>query len=194
LATFNDLLIAALAVTIRGWNDERGIPPGPIAISVPVNIRPERWSRELLANLAATLTVTIPPRVQTDLDTAQEAVAGRTRRLKAQQFAELLASGGVIPVRLRRLLAPLLPGAYAEPIETAVLSNVGRTDLPERLGPDLPVEAAFFSPPVRMPAGLALGVAQSPAALGLVLRYGPQLFDGGSAADFSARLEGVLLD
>jgi len=192
-ATFNDLLLASLAVAIRGWNDERGVSPGPIELTVPVNIRPDEWSGELLANLAATLSVSIPPGVQTDLDAAQRAVAERTQRLKAQDFAEMLASGGVIPVWLRRLLGPLLPTPSEEAAETAVLSNVGRPELPARLGPDLPLEALWFSPPVRMPAGVALGIGASEAGLFVTLRCGPELFDTNAAREFSSRFLAVLL-
>ncbi len=192
-ATFNDLLLASLAVAIRGWNDEHAVSPGPIELTVPVNIRPDEWSGELLANLAATLSVSIPPDAQTDLDAAQRAVAERTQRLKAQDFAQMLASGGVIPVWLRRLLGPLLPAPSEEAPETAVLSNVGRPELPARLGPDLPIEALWFSPPVRMPAGVALGIGASEAGLFVTLRCGPELFDVNAAREFSSRFLAVLL-
>jgi NRPS condensation-like uncharacterized protein len=192
-ATFNDLLLASLGVAVRSWNDERGVSPGPVMLTVPVNIRPADWSGELIANLAATLAVSIPPDSQTDLDAAQLAVAQRTQRLKAQDFAEMLASGGVLPVWLRGMLGPLLPAPSEEPAETPVLSNLGRPDLPARLGPDLPVEALWFSPPVRMPAGLALGVAASDRGLFVTLRYGPELFDPDGAERFAARFLDVLL-
>ena len=38
-ATINDLLLAALAVTIRRFNDQRGVVPGPISLEMPVNLR-----------------------------------------------------------------------------------------------------------------------------------------------------------
>ncbi|MDX6607375.1 MAG: hypothetical protein QOD14_1915, partial [Solirubrobacterales bacterium] len=60
-------------------------------------------------------------------------------------------------------------------------------------GPDLPVEALWFSPPVRMPAGLALGVAASDRGLFVTLRYGPELFDPDGAERFAARFLDVLL-
>lgn len=192
-ATFNDLLLASLVIAIRGWNDERGVSPGPIELTVPVNIRPDEWSGELIANLAATLSVSIPPGAQTDLLAAQRAVAERTQRLKAQDFAEMLASGGVIPVWLRRLLGPLLPAPSDEAAETAVLSNVGRPELPAWLGPGRPVEALWFSPPVRMPEGVALGVGASDGGLFLTLRYGSELFDANAAREFSSRFLAVLL-
>jgi NRPS condensation-like uncharacterized protein len=192
-ATFNDLLLASLAVAVRSWNDEHGASPGPVVLTVPVNIRPPEWSGELIANLAATLAVSIPAEAQTDLDAAQLAVAQRTQRLKAQDFAEMLASGGVLPVWLRGLLGPLLPATAEEAAEAPVVSNVGRPRLPERLGPDLPVEALWFSPPVRMPAGVAVGVAASDRGLFVTLRYGPELFDADGAESFAARFLEVLL-
>lgn len=192
-ATLNDLLLASLVLTIRSWNDERGVPHGPILITVPVNIRPREWSGELIANLAATLAVSIPPDAQTDLEVAQLAVAERTQRLKRQDFAEMLAAGGVVPIWLGRLLGPLLPTSSEEAGESAVLSNVGRTDLPSELGPGLPVESAWFSPPVRMPSGLALGVAMTESRLFATLRYGPELLDPDSAEAFTSRFLGVLL-
>jgi hypothetical protein len=74
-----------------------------------------------------------------------------------------------------------------------VLSNVGRPELPTRLGPDLPVQALWFSPPVRMPAGMALGIGASEAGLFVTLRYGPELFDADAAESFSARFLDALL-
>ncbi len=74
-----------------------------------------------------------------------------------------------------------------------MLSNVGRPELPARLGSDLPVEALWFSPPVRMPSGMALGVAASQKGLFVTLRYGPELFDADAAENFSTRFLQVLL-
>lgn len=45
-ASINDLLLAALAVTIRHFNDQRGVAPGRISISMPFNLRPAEWSTE----------------------------------------------------------------------------------------------------------------------------------------------------
>src|SRR6476619_1088223 len=46
-ATINDLLLAALAVTTRRFNDQRGVVPGRISFMMPVNLRPAEWSNEL---------------------------------------------------------------------------------------------------------------------------------------------------
>jgi NRPS condensation-like uncharacterized protein len=191
-ATFNDLLLAALAVTVRSWNDDRRVAPAPVVLTAPVNIRPDQWSDQLIANLAATLQVSIPNEAQTDLDTAQAAVAERTRRLKAQDFAGMLASGGVIPVWLRRLLGRRGAPPSGGPDETAVLSNVGRPGLPPTLGPDLPVKGLWFSAPARMPTGIALGIAASEAGLFVTLRHGPELFGDDPAERFLSGYLGVL--
>jgi NRPS condensation-like uncharacterized protein len=192
-ATFNDLLLASFVVALRAWNDERGVEPHRVVLRVPVNIRPPAWSDELIANLAATLEVAIPPDAQCDLDLAQAAVAERTQALKGQEFASIQAAGGVIPVWVRRLLGPLIPAPSESPDDTAVLSNVGQARPPTALGPDLRVEALYFSPPVRMPSGLSLGVASYGEGLFIVLRYGPELFGDDAAAEFADRFLRVLV-
>jgi NRPS condensation-like uncharacterized protein len=191
-ATFNDLLLASLALTVRRWNDERGEPPGPVWIRVPINIRPGEWSTELMANLAATFDLRVPAEPLTDLRAAQLAVAERTRRLKEGRFAEMLVGGGVIPIWARRFLRKATHKT-ADVRETALLSNLGQPDLPASLGPDLPVEAAWFSPPIRMPRSLRLGVLTTPTGLFVVVRYGPEVFDAASAEAFSDRFADILL-
>jgi NRPS condensation-like uncharacterized protein len=191
-ATFNDLLLASLALTVRRWNDERGEPPGSVWIRVPINIRPREWSTELMANLAATFDLRVPAEALTDLRTAQLAVAGRTRPLKEQRFADLLAGGGVIPLWVRRFLRKPTHST-ADIRETALLSNLGQPELPARLGPDLPLEAVWFSPPIRMPRSLRFGVVTTGTGLFVVVRYGPELFDAASAEAFSDRFADILV-
>jgi hypothetical protein len=145
-----------------------------------------------MANLAATFDLRVPAEALTDLRTAQLAVAERTRPLKEQRFAEMLAGGGVIPIWARRLLRR---GTHrvADARETTLLSNLGRPELPTRLGPDLPVDAVWFSPPIRMPASLRLGVLTTGTGLFIVVRYGPELFDPASAEAFGERFAEILL-
>jgi NRPS condensation-like uncharacterized protein len=191
-ATFNDLLLASLALTVRRWNDEHSEAPGPVWIRVPINIRPPEWSTELMANLAATFDLRVPAEALTDRRAAQLAVAERTRPLKEQRFAELLAGGGVIPLWARSLV-PRGTRPVPDLRETVLLSNLGRPELPASIGPDLAVEAVWFSPPIRMPRSLRLGVLTTGTGLFVVVRYGPDLFDAASAEAFGARFADTLL-
>src|SRR6201995_4369102 len=52
-ATVNDVLLAALAIAIGRWNAEHGRRASPIALSMPVNLRPPEWQREIFSNFAS---------------------------------------------------------------------------------------------------------------------------------------------
>src|SRR5262249_11854967 len=81
-ATVNDLLLAALHLSIDHWNTSHGARCGRVAIMMPVNLRPrERWY-EVVGNLSSFVTVTtVPDERRTPAD-AVAAVAARTKRLK----------------------------------------------------------------------------------------------------------------
>jgi NRPS condensation-like uncharacterized protein len=195
-ATVNDLLLAALAVGARRWNDAHGVAPARIALTAPVNLRPKEWSSEVIANLATTISVSVPPERQGDLDITQLAIAQRTARLKRQRFVDMIALGGVLPSGLKRVLRPRRRQAGDRPAidSTAVLSNLGRCDDVVGLGGDAGgVTALWFSPPVRMPVGVSIGTVSSGDKLFITFRYGRGLFDEVGIAQFAAGFRQVLL-
>jgi NRPS condensation-like uncharacterized protein len=198
-ATVNDLLLAALAVTIRRFNDQRDVAPGRISLTMPVNLRPAEWSNELVSNIVSTVPVTFPECAQSDLIAAQVAVAEQTAELKEHRLAgvlvDVLGMAGIWPAGVRDAAVRWSRGLVAKSVDTASLSNLG--NLPEPL--DFGAEAGAatelrISPPVGMPLGTAVGVTTMNGEMFLTLRYCRGQFDAEGAARFAAVLRKVLLD
>ena len=105
-ATINDLLLAALAVTIRRFNDQRGVVPGRMSLLMPVNLRPAEWSNELVSNIVSMVPVGVPECAQSDLVAAQAAVAKRTAELKEQRLpgamVNMMGMFGIWPAGVRQ--------------------------------------------------------------------------------------------
>jgi NRPS condensation-like uncharacterized protein len=191
-ATVNDLLLAALHLAIARWNGEHGAPCGRIAIMTPVNLRPrERW-HEIVGNFSSFVTVSTRPEDRTTPAGAVAAVAARTRRFKrsgaAAALIEILATQPWHPLLVKRTLWPLLSYTGTRVLDTAVLSNLGVLgDLPAFGADGGRVTELWFSPPARMPLGLAVGAATLGGRLHLTFRYRHLLFGPEAAARFADR-------
>ena len=85
--TVNDVLIAALGITIRRWNDEHGRRTGRVAITMPVNLRPAPWRTEVVANLASWATVSLFARDLEDLPTAIKITGRHTSMIKRDRLS-----------------------------------------------------------------------------------------------------------
>jgi NRPS condensation-like uncharacterized protein len=198
-ATVNDLLIAALAVAIRRFNAERGVPTGRVSVMIPVNVRPSAWSEEIVANILSFVAASVPESEQSDLDTAQLAVAARTRALKEQRLAgtmtDLLHFSSLLPVGVRHFLARTLRGGIADRVvDTAILSNLGMVSEALDFGDGAGAATElWFSPPGQVPLGVALGAASMNGEMFLTLRYRKARYDTAGAAAFAATWRDVLL-
>jgi NRPS condensation-like uncharacterized protein len=198
-ATVNGLLIAALAIAIGRFNAERGVPTGRVSVMIPVNVRPGAWSEEIVANILSFVSASVSESEQSDLDTAQLAVAARTRALKEQRLAgtmiDLLRLSSISPVGVRHFLARTVRGPIADKLaDTAILSNLGRLPLPLDFGDGAGAATElWFSPPGQMPLGIALGAASMNGEMFLTLRYRKARYDAAGAAAFAATWRDVLL-
>jgi NRPS condensation-like uncharacterized protein len=190
-ATANDVLLGALGVAIRRWNESHEADVGRIALMMPVNLRPKEWRTEVVGNFASYVTVHLAPDEQDDLAHAIDAAADRTRRIKQDGVAglivDLLEFPSALPTAMKRRLQELIPLTGNRVVDTAVLSNLGRLDA-------LPgVRSVWFSPPGRMPLGASLGAATLGDELFVTLRYRHALFDARAAAEFTALYREVLI-
>jgi NRPS condensation-like uncharacterized protein len=190
-ATVNDVLLAALGVAIRRWNESHDADVDRMALMMPVNLRPEEWRTEVLGNFASYVTVHLASDEQDDLPLAVEATAERTDRIKRDGVAglivDLLEFPSVLPAGVKRRLQELIPLTGNRTVDTAVLSNLGRLDA-------LPLaNSVWFSPPGRMPLGVSLGTATLDGELFVTFRYRHALFDAAAAADFAALYREVLI-
>jgi NRPS condensation-like uncharacterized protein len=190
-ATVNDVLLGALGVAIRTWNERHEASVDRMALMMPVNLRPGEWRNDVIGNFASYVTVHLAADELDDLGQAIEATAERTKRIKQDGVAglivDLLEFPTVLPSAVKRRLQDLIPLTGNRVVDTAVLSNLGRLDA-------IPgVRSVWFSPPGRMPLGASIGVATLGGELFVTLRYRHALFDSRAAADFAALYREVLI-
>jgi NRPS condensation-like uncharacterized protein len=196
-ATMNDVLLGALAVAIRRWNEQHEADGGRIALMMPVNLRPEEWRFDVLANFASYVTVHVAEDEQDDLGSAIAATADRTRKIKDQGVAglivDLLQVPTVLPTGVKQRLQQLIPLTGNLTVDTAVLSNLGRLQGVPHLGGEAgAVRAVWFSPPGRMPLGASFGVATLGEELFITLRYRHALLAPAAAEEFGRLYRDVL--
>jgi NRPS condensation-like uncharacterized protein len=195
-ATFNDVLLGGLAVTVHRWNEQHGAHDGSVYLMMPINFRPPDWRFDIVGNYASYVSVRFAPENQTELPAAIQAAAARTRRIKRDGIAglvvDLFALPSAFPSGLKQRMQRLIPLTGNLVVDTAVLSNLGRLPPSPSFGDAGAVTAVWFSPPGRMPLGASLGAATLDGRLFLTLRYRHALFDANAAADFLTMLTQVL--
>jgi NRPS condensation-like uncharacterized protein len=197
-ATVNDVLLAGLGVAIRRWNDRHAAAVGPVAVMMPVNLRPAEWRNDVVGNFASYVSVRFAPRDLVDLTAAVTAARARTHEIKRDDAAGLVVDllelpTATLPTAVKRRFQDLIKLTGSRLVDTAVLSNLGRLDGVPRLGGSAgEVRRIWFSPPGRMPLGASLGAATYDDELFLCLRYRHALFDTEGAAGFATVLRDVL--
>jgi NRPS condensation-like uncharacterized protein len=197
-ATVNDLLLGALAVTIRRWNDARNKRTQRISITMPFNVRPPEWQYEVIGNFASYVTAHLKRGEQTDLMMATKAALRRTSTIKKNRtqgvLVDLLAMGTLLPAGIKAGLISKRPLVGDRAVDTAMLSNLGRLANPEVLGGNaVDVTELWFSPPCTMPMGIGVGAVTVDGEMFLTLRYRHPQFDAPAAQEFSELLREVLL-
>jgi NRPS condensation-like uncharacterized protein len=194
--TLNDVLVAGLAVAIRRWNEEHGRAGGRIAISVPVNLRPQAWRTDVVGNFASYVTLSLAGHEHEDLEGAAEATGRRTATIKRDGLGgtvvDLLTVPAMLNVAARRRLTALIPLTGNVVVDTASLSNLGLVDSMPSLGDAGSVRGLWFSPPARMPLGASFGALTLDGRLSVTLRYRHALFDQPAATAFAGVFREVL--
>jgi acyl transferase domain-containing protein/NRPS condensation-like uncharacterized protein/acyl carrier protein len=195
-ATLNDVLLGALAVTIRRWNERHGAPTGDVHIMMPVNVRPPAWSNDVFGNFAPWAPVRISPREHADLGSAATAAAARTRRIKESGIAGLVVDMNgpihLMPVTWARRVASKLPARIG--VDTAMLSNIGHVErIPARLGDAGQITAIWGTPPGYPPMNAAISIAAFASKLFVGFRYTRAAFDAAGARDFALTYRDTLL-
>jgi NRPS condensation-like uncharacterized protein len=197
-ATVNDVLLGALALTIRRWNERHGEGDGRIGIMMPVNLRPGGWRTDVFGNFASIVSVDLAPDGQADLPAAVAAAAERPRQIKDEGGAGLAVDllelpTATLPTAVKQRFQDLISLTGNRFVDTTVLSNLGRLDAVPSLGGEAgEVRRVWFSPPGRMPLGASLGAATYGDQLFLTLRYRHALFGAPAAAAFGQLLREVL--
>ncbi|HVM34607.1 MAG TPA: hypothetical protein VM784_04625 [Actinomycetota bacterium] len=189
-ATVNDVLVAALHVSIARWNEERDVAHRRIGVLVPTNLLPANSRAEFVGNFSVPVRVVTRPRHHSSSRDVLEAVAAQTQKMKREDtaavMADLLSTPGRLPGWAKRALPALLWLTGNRLVDTAILSNLGKVDEMPSFGPDAgETIELWFSPPGRMPLGLAVGAVTAAGKLHLVFRYRHALLDAAAAADFA---------
>ena len=189
-STVNDVLVAALHVTVARWNEERHVARRRIGVLVPTNLLPANSRTQLVGNFSVPVRVVTRPRHHESSRDVLEAVAAQTQKMKREETAAVMADLLSTPARLpgwaKRGLPALLWLTGNRLVDTAILSNLGKVDEMPSFGPDAgETVELWFSPPGRMPLGLAVGAVTAADKLHLVFRYRHALLDAAAAADFA---------
>ena len=189
--TVNDLLVAALIVTVDRWNAAHGRRGGRIRVSVPVNDRDPRSRWAGPGNQTRLIRVTARGREPADPARLLARVAAQTRAGKQRPPAGLdatsrLLATGWAPAVVKRAAARLIRRA-AGPVctDTALLSNLGVLPSPPSFSGS-GTEPLWFSGPAQMPRGLGIGAVTTAGQLHLCVHYRHALLDRAAAADFTA--------
>ncbi|MGH3365603.1 MAG: condensation domain-containing protein [Nocardioidaceae bacterium] len=187
--TVNDLLLAGLHLALDSWNSEHGSPGGRLSVLMPVNLRPTSSWYEVFGNFTFMVPVVTRPEDRSDPTATVTTIRRRTQRIKdertpaaAAKFLNVLQH---LPLPAKRSIARLV--ASERVIPTAILSNLGRLDEGLDFGPKLGASEVWFSPPTRMPMGLAIGAVTAEGRLHLVFRYRRPLFGPAEVAGFADR-------
>jgi NRPS condensation-like uncharacterized protein len=187
--TVNDLLLAGLHLALDSWNSEHGGAPGRLSVLMPVNLRPKASWHEVFGNFTFMVPVVTRPDDRADPTATVQTIRRRTRRIKQERTptaaVRLLDVLQRLPLPAKRSIAHL--AASERVIPTAILSNLGRLDEDLDFGPELRAREVWFSPPTRMPMGLALGAITAAGRLHLVFRYRHPLFGPAEVAGFADR-------
>jgi NRPS condensation-like uncharacterized protein len=188
--TVNDLLVAALSLTVDRWNTGHGLRSGQIRITVPVNARDPEQRWQGYGNLSRLIRVSTQPGERTDPAVLLAQVAAQTRAGKQQRRAEidtmsrLLAAGWAPAIVKQR--AARLARRLARPVltDTSLVTNLGVVPDPPRFGGPRE-QPLWIAAPAPMPRGLSIGAATVSGRLCLSIRYRHALLDQAAAAAFA---------
>ncbi|PZS38177.1 MAG: hypothetical protein DLM62_15180 [Pseudonocardiales bacterium] len=189
--TINDVLVAALHLTVQSWNTKHDAPADRIGVQIPINVRPADRLWDVVSNLTSMFSVSTEPADRADLATATAAVAEQTcemrRNDRAYGLYDLQRAIKKAPLAVKRAVPRLIQLAGDRFVDTAMLSNLGRSPDPPTLAanPDCGPPELWFSPPCDPSCSVSIGVATSGPRLALVTRYRDEQFDADAVAEFT---------
>jgi len=192
--TVNDILMAALHLTIHEWNRDRGVHAERIAVLMPVNLRPRAWWHDVVANFAGMAAVDTSAANRRDVIDVLRAVRDESARVLRQGgggLVDIIDGNRWLPLGLKRglpIAAELLGTRLGG---TAVLSNLGAVPHPPdswAFGNGLAVTELWFSPPAQTPVTVSVGAVTFDGRCGLVIRGCADRLSTAATAAFADRL------
>ena len=190
-SSVNDLLVAALIVTIGEWNASHAARSGLVQITMPVGEPAQASAGGEWANRSRLTRVTARPALGDTVTDLLSGVAAQTRYAKAHAGGQVDVMSSAltfapVPVGIKRWsLRGALRVAGAICCDTSLISNLGsiRTI---RFGTAGDAHV-WFSTSAHMPRGLSVGAVTTDGRLRLTFRYRRALFSPSAAAAFAAR-------
>ncbi|MGH3976309.1 MAG: hypothetical protein ACRDS9_23750 [Pseudonocardiaceae bacterium] len=189
--SINDVLLAALHLTVQVWNSKHGAPTGRVGVQMPINVCPADRAWEVVSNLTSMVSVSTGPDDRVDLTTATAAVVEQTSEIRRNNRAyglyDLLDVTRKAPLAVKRAVPKLIHLTGDRFVDTAMLSNLGRLPEPPTLpnGDGSEPPELWFSPPCDSACSVAVGVATIEQRLTLVTRYRYDQFDADAAEGFT---------
>jgi len=186
------VLLAALHLAIEGWNLDHGRRCRRIGVLVPANLRPPRWRDEMVGNFCLPARAATTRRDRRTPQAALEALAhrgtGSQRPGMGAAVVDTLARSRFFPLWVKRALAMTLPVTGNRLVDTAALCYLGQLPAGLSFGPAAGAATGlWFSPPARMPLGLAVGAVTVSGRLHLVFRHRHRMFDTDACRRFAGR-------
>jgi NRPS condensation-like uncharacterized protein len=192
----NDLLVAALIVTIKEWNAGQGARCGLVQITMPVGDPAQLTEAGQWANRSRLTKVTAwPARASTAAELLPE-VAAQTRYAKHHDSGQVdslsrTLTFAPVPVFVKRLsLRAVLRVAGPICCDTSLISNLGVV-APLRFGA-AGEASVWFSTSAHLPRGLSVGAVTTQGRLRLTFRYRRALLTPSAAAAFAGTYRRVL--
>lgn len=192
----NDLLIAALMITVSEWNGAHGARCGLIKITMPVGERDQASAAGQWANRSRLTTVAARLRCLQPESGLLTEVAAQTRHAKDHAGPQVgsgiaAVARAPLPVAVKRsLIRAGLRGAGAVLADTCLVSNLGVVE-PLAFGA-ASASQLWFSTSAHMPRGLSLGALTCADDVRLTWRYRRALLTDDAAAQFAERYLEVL--
>lgn len=181
----NDILLAALHLTIEEWNRLHGGSAGKIIVLTPVSLRPAAWMHEVVANVVGHGVVVTTADQRADRNELLTVTTQQTRHLRTHAAAAFRSRPDWIRQFDPFFILILSQRPFRRRREAAaLLSNVGRLRGFDRLGAAGDIVELWGSTPASMPPGLGIGIVRWKDQLHLSLRYRHALFDCAAAARF----------
>jgi len=202
-ATVNDQLMAALHLAVEDWNAAHDRPTGRVGVLMPVNLRPERWRRDVVTNVVLQTRVVTSRRHRRSPEEVLAEVTRQTRSIKGGAggaLMEVIGAWPAMPLWTKQPLSPLLWATGNRLVDTAMLSNLGVVEDPPDFGPGAgEATEVWFSAPSRLPCALSVGAATVGGRLHLAFRSRPPVLGPRAASHLAdlflaalARVNGAL--
>lgn len=186
-ATVNDLLLAAVHLSVEAWNRQQGKGAGRVALGIPVNARPEAWRYEVMTNLITSEVIWTTKGQRETPEACLTAVAAWTEEVKGRGSGPALvaqAKGWGGRVSQRRAFGGVVKAVAGYLSGTAAVSNLGQVPSGWIEPGDFEVDELWFSPPT-VGTGLAIGTASVGDVLHVTLRHSRAVLSTDAAAAFA---------